>query len=102
MCSRNQWLLEVSEVESQDYSQSQQSSPAVAVSSGTGKKTRFRFTEAERIKALRELFNILCEDVFETEQDLWDNLRRVLCHDSARYVQCIQSKLEKRTRVSFT
>lgn len=51
------------------------------------KKTRFRFSEAKRVTALTELFNIVCKDLITTEDQVWANLHTVLCHNNPKYLQ---------------
>jgi hypothetical protein len=76
MCSAAAWLRET---QSSQLSQLPQQSV-----SSQGKKTRFRFSDAERIKCLKELFNTLCELEVETEDELWKNLHSVVCFDNPR------------------
>lgn len=48
------------------------------------KRSQFRFSESERLQAIQELFNNVCEDVAGTEEELWQNVHIVLCRDTAR------------------
>jgi hypothetical protein len=73
-----------------------------AVESTPSKHKRFRFSEVERIKALKELFNILCEDIVTTDEELWANLHSVLCHDSERYVLFRAGFINVRVIVNFS
>ncbi|KAJ3661851.1 hypothetical protein Zmor_006230 [Zophobas morio] len=52
------------------------------------KKTRFRFSEAKRVTALTELFNIVCKDLITTEDQVWANLHTVLCHNNPKFEMC--------------
>ncbi|KAF5296043.1 hypothetical protein FQA39_LY12665 [Lamprigera yunnana] len=46
------------------------------------KKKRFRFSEADRIKCIRELHGILAEDDLQNEENVWSRLNDTLMYDN--------------------
>ncbi len=103
MCSRDLWERDnnqtslppipksATSLQTQESQQRYPQDPCTP-STSSGKKSRFRFSEAERIKSIKELFNLLCEGDFATEEQLWKNLHFVLCYDSDRYVGKVKTK----------
>ncbi|KAJ3661435.1 hypothetical protein Zmor_005830 [Zophobas morio] len=99
MCSRDLWERDnnqtslppipksATSLQTQESQQRYPQDPCTP-STSSGKKSRFRFSEAERIKSIKELFNLLCEGDFATEEQLWKNLHFVLCYDSDRFKSC--------------
>lgn len=57
------------------------------------KKKRFRFSESERIKCIKELYNTLSEDAADTEDGLWSNLHQTLIYDNPEYIYFLESYL---------
>ena len=102
MCSRDLWERDKNQtslppipnsatpLQAQESQQRYSQDPCTPLTS-SGKKSRFRFSEAERIKSINEL-NLLCEGNFVTQEALWKNLDLVLCYDSDRYVSKVKTK----------
>ena len=102
MCSRDLWERDnnqmslppipksATSLQTQESQQRYSQDPCTP-STSSGKKSRFRFSEAERIKRINEL-NLLCVGNFVTQEALWKNLDLVLCYDSDRYVGKVKTK----------
>ncbi|XP_067135332.1 uncharacterized protein KIAA2012-like [Centruroides vittatus] len=52
------------------------------------KKTRFRFTDAERLEAIQELFNNICKHTSKNKNELWQNVHFILCQGNPRFKFC--------------
>ncbi|GAB6030076.1 hypothetical protein CHUAL_005756 [Chamberlinius hualienensis] len=61
------------------------------------KKTRFRFSEQERIQVFDVLYASISEGINTSEEDLWINIHAQLCHDNPRFEACSCRLLKEHT-----